>query len=120
MSAPGPRRKWMSQSAHPKEGLRKYPGKRYDKLSDRDGNPTHRNNRDGTCVVCGTDVPAEAGWLLILPFRNGQNNSAYAIMCRPCATPKQHETPPTEADGVVQPEARHRADGQAEAGVEGM
>ena len=89
MGAKGPRRKWLSQSAHPKEAVRKYPGKRYDRLSDRDGNPTHRNSRDSTCGRCGGNVPAETGWPPILPRGAGNRGTAHAVMCQTCATPKR-------------------------------
>lgn len=78
----GPRKKWLSDSAHPKEARKKYPGAGPTKL--RNGVPTHVNSRDSVCVRCHTDVPAETGWLLVLPRGNGVNGSQFAVMCRTC------------------------------------
>ena len=78
----GPRQKWISQSAHPKESLRKFEGPDPDKNRDRNGQPTKVNTKDGPCARCGTPVAAREGWLLIIPL--GNRPPGYAVMCRTC------------------------------------
>ena len=81
MSGPGPRKKWLSKSAHWKEGQRKFSGPQPHKLRDRAGQATHYNPQPGDCCKCGNHVPAEQGYLLVL------NHRTYAVMCQPCTTP---------------------------------
>lgn len=79
----GPRQKWLSKSAHPKEGIRKYEGANPANNADRNGQPTKTNKRPGPCLVCNTEVPTGEGWIVMLP--RGNRPVQMNVMCRPCS-----------------------------------
>jgi hypothetical protein len=79
----GPRQKWLSKSAHPKEGIRKFEGPDPKKNADRNGQPTKMNSRPGPCLVCGSEVATGEGWIVMVP--QGNRPVKMLVMCRPCS-----------------------------------
>lgn len=100
MSRGYPRKKWISKSAHWKEGRKSYtgPGGMTDQpIGDRDGKATHVNTKPSVCVRCGADVTVGEGWLLLLPRGTGQKRSPFAVMCKACSSPECH-TPHVDSE----------------------